>query len=266
VAIVSTRSIETRNPVIAQAARDGCLSTGALHELAGTGIALASTTDPVVVLTPHPPAAGQVPFREPGEPMHVSGHDDASDPVIAVFEGAEHTAIGNRALLYFSNSDRGTLAERAPLALPNGLRLTYGQIIALGGDFYGVPDAPISDGATHADRMVRFTNAYESLAKANGAVAEAGKILAVMQREIDAVRAVINEGKSAASAYAALGGRLSTEWTTITNGRYLALSLTNWDHFGKHAVFAYQAGHAVALQQALTARGAPRSDQPRLFA
>ena len=35
------------------------------------------------------------------------------------------------------------LGAKRLLRLPNGLELSFGQIIALGGDFYGVPDQPI---------------------------------------------------------------------------------------------------------------------------
>ena len=51
-------------------------------------------------------------------------------PAKVMFEAAEHTAIGDSALLYFSKSDPGTLAYNVPLALPNGLSLSYGQIVA----------------------------------------------------------------------------------------------------------------------------------------
>src|SRR5262249_42592779 len=68
------------------------------------------------------------------------------------------------------------------------------------------------------------------------------------------------------------GDTLSAEWNRITGGgswitpwyplgRYLQLSAVNWDHFGEHAILAYQAGHAAALAQAVTARNKPPSDQ-----
>jgi hypothetical protein len=165
------------------------------------------------------------------------------------FEGGEHTAIGDSAYLYFSANDPGTQAFRVPLGLPNGLSLTYGQIVSLGGDFYGIPDAPISDGATQAARVTRFTNAYNTLAVAAAAATEALQILQVMQTEINAVNAALAAGQSASSAYAALGDTLSGQWNVITGGgspftpfyplgRYLNLAAVNWDHFGTHAVLA----------------------------
>ena len=76
------------------------------------------------------------------------------------FEGAEHTAIGDSTLLRFVKDAPAIPASQVELHLPNGLALTYGQVIALGGDFYGIPDQPICEGATAADRIQRFTNAF----------------------------------------------------------------------------------------------------------
>jgi hypothetical protein len=182
------------------------------------------------------------------------------------FEGGEHTAIGDSILLSFTAVDPGTPAYKVPLTLANGLQLTYGQILALGGDFYGVPDAPISDGTTAADRMTRFTNAYNTLAVTPASVAEAGTILQIMQREITAVNAALNQGQPASGVYDELGDALNKAWNVATGGgsfvsdlippgRYLDLATTNWDHFGTYAVLAYQAGHAVALAQAIVAHG-----------
>ena len=77
------------------------------------------------------------------------------------------------------------------LHLPNGLALTYGQVIALGGDFYGIPGQAISDGASAGRRVQRFTAAFNTLAVLPASREEAGKILAVMQKEINAVNQAI---------------------------------------------------------------------------
>ena len=55
------------------------------------------------------------------------------------FEGAEHTAIGDDTLLRFARDAASIPAREVQLHLPNGLALTYGQVIALGGDFYAIP-------------------------------------------------------------------------------------------------------------------------------
>jgi hypothetical protein len=256
------------NPIITKAAQDGCLSQGTLQDLASAaGISLACTTAPVIVILPYPPIRN-VKYHVPEKPPRMT-RDGAGK---VMFEGGEHTAIGDSAFLYFSKSDPGTPAYAVQLVLPNGLSLTYGQIVALGGDFYGIPDAPISDGATQADRVARFMNAYNSLATPGVAASEAPQILQVMQIEINAVNKALNAGQPASAAYKALGDTLSEKWNKITGGgswispwipmgRYLLLSATNWDHFGQHAVLAYQAGHAAALAQALAAKNQPSNQQ-----
>jgi len=181
------------------------------------------------------------------------------------FEGGEHTAIGDNTLLRFEAGQPGIPAHQSPLPLPNGLSLTYGQVIALGGDFYGLPERPIADGANDAERIERFTQAFDSLARLPAAKAEAAQILAVMQEEIGAANQAIKDGRQPHEAYDALGDSLSARWNRITGGgsfasdlfplgRYLKLAASNWDHFGPWALAAYQAGHAAALQQALKAR------------
>ncbi|MDR2307165.1 MAG: hypothetical protein LBE53_08220 [Paucimonas sp.] len=181
------------------------------------------------------------------------------------FEGAEHTAIGDNTLLRFVAGQPGIPAHQAPLPLPNGLTLTYGQVIALGGDFYGLPERPIADGANEAERIARFAQAFDSLARLPAAKAEAEQILAVMQEEVGAANQAIKDGRQPHEAYDALGDSLSGRWNRITGGgsfasdffplgRYLKLAASNWDHFGRWALLAYQAGHAAALQQAVKAR------------
>lgn len=180
------------------------------------------------------------------------------------FEGGEHTAIGDQTLLRFVENAAPILAHDVQLHLPNGLAPTYGQILALGGDFYGIPDRPVSDGATPADRLNRFIAAFDTLAVLSASKVEAVKILAVMQKEIDAVKQAIKDGKQPHEAYDALGDTLSEEWNKITGGgsfvsalfplgRYLKLAANNADHFGEWAQQAYIAGHIAALQHAAAA-------------
>ncbi|NWE44635.1 phospholipase [Pseudomonas gingeri] len=183
----------------------------------------------------------------------------------ARFEGGEHTAIGDSTLLRFARDAPAIPAWQVELHLSNGLALTYGQVIALGGDFYGIADRPIADGGTPAERQARFTAAFNSLAVLPASREEAQKILQVMKSEITAANQAIRDGRQPHEAYDELGDTLSGEWNKITGGgsfasplfplgRYLKLAASNWDHFGEWALLAYQAGHAVALQQAVVAR------------
>ncbi|MGF6315539.1 phospholipase [Pseudomonas frederiksbergensis] len=191
------------------------------------------------------------------------------------FEGAEHTAIGDSTLLRFVKDAPAIPASQVELHLPNGLALTYGQVIALGGDFYGIPDQPICEGATAVDRIQRFTNAFNSLAVLPASNAEAKLILGVMQKEIAAINQAIRDGKQPHEAYDALGDTLSEEWNKITGGgsfvsalfplgRYLKLAANNADHFAEWALLAYIAGHTAALQQAVLAHNSGDEKQLEL--
>jgi hypothetical protein len=163
-------------------------------------------------------------------------------------------------------------AAKTPLSLPNGLALTYGQILALGGDFYGLPNAPISD---DPNPPARFNQAFNSLAVQASSVAEATEILKIMQIEIDAVNKAIADHEQPSKVYARLGDSLSAKSNVVTGGgssvsdwvplgRYLELAATNWDHFGTYAVTAYTTGHGVAMQQAITAGKIQRQVQLEL--
>ena len=49
------------------------------------------------------------------------------------------------------------------------MRLTFGDVIALAGDYYGIPDAPIADPSLNIDQVdtgarKRFEDAYRTLA------------------------------------------------------------------------------------------------------
>lgn len=189
------------------------------------------------------------------------------------FESAEHTSLGNSITLKFPSGD--VIAGDFKIPLPNNLSLTYGQILALGGDFYGIVGKPISDGATEEDRENRFTNAYNSLATQPSSFKEVNEILGVMDEEINAVNKAIKEGKPVSSVYEELGDSLSKKWNVITGGgdgklwffnpgRYLKLAAENWDHFGFFAVSAYQAGHMVAMKQAKSAASISNSADQKL--
>ena len=56
------------------------------------------------------------------------------------------------------------------IILPSGARLSPGEIVALAGDFYGKPDAPVAllEPSNNVDKGVlkRFKDAYDTLAVA----------------------------------------------------------------------------------------------------
>lgn len=193
-------------------------------------------------------------------------------------ESAEHALIGDRINLQFDSGSQP--AGAVPLILPLDAAqsaprsLTYGQLVALAGDFYGVVGNPIS---TSNDPTATFKAAFQSLGDDWG---QTQQILAVMGEEITAVKRAVSEGKEASTAYALLGDSLSLKWNEITGGynlgglpvvmgRYLNLAAENWDHFTGYAVAAYRAGHAIAMELAAAIPGAnvsPEEKQARFQA
>ena len=111
------------------------------------------------------------------------------------FESVEHEKIGNKVMLRFPNPDRADLTQedlgaKRLLRLPNGLKLYFGQIIALARDFYSVPEHPIIDpGEKREDqisgRRERFIAAYNNLEKADykEITKELDEILKIMTKE-----------------------------------------------------------------------------------
>ena len=139
--------------------------------------------------------------------------------------------------------------------LENGLKLTYGQINALSGDFYGTFD-PISDGRDEEDRSTRFKQAYSKLAVDRlRQPREATKILAVLQTEVDAINVALENHQDPYVTYSKLPD-VSQVLEDITGNRgsipsYLGLALRNWDHFGADARYVYNTGHAAAIRRAI---------------
>ncbi len=173
-------------------------------------------------------------------------------------ESAEHASIGDALQLKFASGTKS--AAGLPLrAHPTSL--TYGQGIALGGDFFGVVGGPIS---TTDDHKAAFLAAYGSLATNWNQIAT---ILDIMQIEIDAVEKAIADKRQPSTVYAGMGDSLSKKWNVATGGgsevtdwlpmgRYLNLAAENWDHFTGFAIIAYRAGHEIAMDKAAQIKGA----------
>lgn len=182
-----------------------------------------------------------------------------ADEPVDQFAVSEHLAIGDQIKLRFNNDDQGIAAH--PLHLPNGLDLTYGEIVSLG-DMYGTVGKPISQGADNADRRARFLAAFNSFAITNDATDEVKQILAIVHHELDIVTEGLNDGRNPNDIFTQLGDSTSQNLNCVTGGsclarvwwlypgRYLNLAEENFDHFGNNAWLAYQAGHEIAINEA----------------
>ncbi len=185
----------------------------------------------------------------------------ASDLPPPTYSSAEHDAIGDSVKLYFSTNDPGQRASL--LKLSNGFMLTYGDILAFG-DMYGIPEEPISQGKTEADRKARFLAAFNTFAMNSSSMSEATQIILAFHHERQIVDDRMRQGEEPEVIYkdidnemgreynCATGGGCSSVWW-LKPGRYLTLADKNFDHFAPNAWLAYQAGHALAIEQALLA-------------
>lgn len=178
------------------------------------------------------------------------------------FASAEHVYLGDKIKLYFSSKEAGQLYT--PLHLPNGLKLTYGEILSFG-DFYGVPGKAISLGNTIEERNKRFMDAFNSFAANVSAVSEANQILAVVHDEQIMLEEGLKRGETSEELYKKLGHEYDVKFNCITGGgcdpstwfltpgRYLELAKDDFDHFGQNAWVSYKTGHDLALAQAALA-------------
>lgn len=269
------------HPNIAVAMDEGSVTVGRLEQLfADEGLEIKRADSQVLILLPldwvrhHDtstaqarspddrglPAEGPMALGESGGPTVLGGQ-----PIVSPhFESSEHDIAVMGLSLQFPGSKQAP-AQSYRLALKNGLLLTYGQIIALAGDFYGDPDHPICLAGDQGAREAQFQKNFQSLAENPDSVQEVKNILDILHTEFDTVAQAIGQGKQPSAAYGMLGDTLSAKWNVATGGggsysswfpmgRYLRLASTNFDHFGSDAILAYQAGHTLAQRYASQAK------------
>lgn len=178
-------------------------------------------------------------------------------PMAALFDTSEHiiTVYG----LSFQTESGLHPAHSTPLTLGSNFRLTYGQIIALGGDFYGNPEKPVCLENGSANQMRRFQENFQQLASSSE---QTIAILAITQQyEFEPIAKAVSEGRNPSGVFAALpttGPHVVPDedraFDNATGGRYLNLAFKNFDHFGTDAITCYIAGHSLAQQTAIAAR------------
>jgi len=177
------------------------------------------------------------------------------------FASAEHVFFGDKVKLPTTNPGQPFIK----LHLPNGLNLTYGEILSFG-DFYGVVDYPISQGKTEQERRDRFIAAFNSFSETPTIISEATQILAVIHDEQKMVEEALKKGEPTEELYKKLGHDNDIKFNCITGGycdpktwflppwgRYLSLANDDFDHFGENAWVTYKTGHELALEQAVLA-------------
>jgi hypothetical protein len=145
-----------------------------------------------------------------------------------------------------------------------GVYFSPGEIVALAGDFIGIPEKPISFGVDEGEQEERFIAAYEKLAYLRAKEERKfRKVVAHMEDDGCAARPhanwelrfrkkakdVLDAGNIQYAIEMADEKSLSGFW----HSPYFALALRNFDHFGEEAKKAYLAGHRVAIKAAIAA-------------
>jgi len=178
------------------------------------------------------------------------------------FESAEHVRAGNKVILNLANNQPPKAQYQ--LHLPNGLVLTYGEILSLG-DFYGAAMGPISLGESHDVRRLRFIAAFDSLARKAESFREVVQLMDIMNQEQLALDQGMEKGEKPEAIYARISDDLNRQYNCATGGgctqfwylqpgRYLKLAFQNIDHFNDNAWIAYQVGHEIAIELAIFAK------------
>ena len=174
--------------------------------------------------------------------------DEIIDMPVVHFDATEHSFIGRRIDLK-EKEDR-------QLTLPNGVDIKFEHIIALAGDFYGIPEQPIIDPMLEEDsgRYQRFLAAYNTLARApEDKVEELRKLIAITDKEIG------NRKQDEITGGKWLGA------IPMKPGRMLRLAKNNHDHFLPQAKSAYLTGHHLAVEKAKEASKSDFTERLKLL-
>lgn len=180
------------------------------------------------------------------------------------FDYAEHYNIGQTVQkLICEHLGNDDSLKEGKVKLKNGLNIEISELYGLMGDFFGLPDEPISLKNTLQDQKNTFLKAFETL---NNAPPEKVKeILRIGNIQKQAVSIAIQNctctpkssctcAEKALEEVSALTNKLWNKATggsyylyPIVQGTYLKLSKNNLDHFSTSSHASYKAGHELAL-------------------
>lgn len=234
----------------------------------GEGTVITSPDDPKASQPPSPPPTVPA-FRALPRLVSIPQAKGEGDGGVghATFEFGEHHKLGDALNLRWHDGET-YIAYRKPFTLPNGLKVTYGQINGLAGDFYGTSD-PISDGKDLQEQVQRFLAAWHWLGvDKTRNPGEAEKLLEVLQLEINAMNVALNTRVDPSGPYSHIPDQTIkleeiTLFRPLGNPSFLGLAFINYDHFGADANIAYTAGHKAAIQVAI---GGKPEDLPLAYA
>ena len=201
----------------------------------------------------------------------------AQEPALH-FASPEHEVLGARVFLRLPEG-RGDTGEHVVLLRTRAsdgtqLALSYAELLALAGDFYGVPYARVGDGqafdsawsarteaATVAFRRDLLSLAYQ------GHVDQLPRLRELQRGLMQRFREAREQGRAldyrieddcafmrATGADACIEGAADLIHLRSYLGRYFELASRSQDHFGDNAQTTFLVGQRLALQQALHAR------------
>ena len=176
-------------------------------------------------------------------------------------------------MLNFPNLRMKAIDWKYKTANSNSPLLSFGDILALAGDFYGIPEEPITplgSAPNLEDEKRRFLNCFNTLKNNQGE--ELTKIMQIFKNDMEKINDYLIFGKLVSDFYHNLGFKDDIEYNKITGGendkipsvfsdsvvglifegRYINLAKNNYDHFCEknHAYRAYIAGHTIAMETA----------------
>ncbi|KTD21597.1 phosphatidylcholine hydrolyzing phospholipase [Legionella londiniensis] len=182
------------------------------------------------------------------------------------FDYAEHYSIGKAVddiLNQHFPSDE--LLKRGQVELGNGMVIELGELYALMGDFFGIPNQPIAEGQDATEQQGRFIKAFDTLyggdEKTRKLIKNILLVGAIQKQALNIARQncqCVNRDDCACAekALEEVSDRTNRLWNSVTGGSdwtyplshstYLALAKNNIDHFSDSAMLAYAAGHEAA--------------------
>ena len=158
-----------------------------------------------------------------------------------------------------------TRQEIKQLTLPNGVVIEFEDIIALAGDYYGLPKHPIINPLIVEEedpgRDQRFIEAFNTLARApkDELQKELDKLLETLKKETE-------QRKSFSSkTWDEITGGIWAGPLPLKRGRMLQLAENNHDHFDPYAKHSYLTGHQLAIDKAREAGNCRGDEEERLL-
>lgn len=156
------------------------------------------------------------------------------------FGSSEHVAIGK-------DVDLPIIGKNTSLLEKRGTTVQFAHIIALAGDFYGVPGGAISlPGGSETDKAERFMHAFNTLADADDT--EVRKIISAIEDECHKVE----NNSLPHHCYSYQMIEKNNEIRKIKSN-INELLVDNSDHFTTNAEEAYLVGHKLAIEAARVA-------------